>query len=657
LEGVAHHLVLEGRFQMMLGATFRKLFELGHIGTMEIKNRIVMPAMATGTSSVEGFVTQQMKDYYEKRARGGAGLIIVECTCVDFPRGQGFLRQLAVDDEKFVPGLRDLAQTIQEHGAKAALQLYHAGNAAHREMTDFQPVGASPIARSGGDVPLALTLEEIGDIVNRFAEAAERAMKVGFDGVEIHGGHVYLIAQFLSSAWNRREDHYGGSHENRVRLLREILEAVREKVGKSYPVWCRINGEESGIPGGTTLEEARETARIIEKTCDAISVSASDRDLSSSRPHFFRPGWAVHLAEGIRKVVDLPIIAVGRITPELGERLLEEEKADFIAMGRALRADPELPNKLISGEIEDIRPCISCVVCQQKLRSGGQRLCAVNPDFGREREYEITKTGRRKRALVVGGGPAGMEAARVAALRGHEVSLWEKGERLGGKLLLAAVPPFKDEIMKLVDFLSLQITKAGVKVRLKTEVTPVVVANYKPDVVILATGSTPFVPQIRGIDRTDVVTAENVLSNKGVAGSSIVVLGGGQVGCEVAAFLADKGKKVILVEMLELLAADLGKLQGRQSLIDYLAKKDVTLLTQTKGEEISGRSLVVLDKYGQKQTVRVDTIVLACGSKPDMGLLEGLKGIVQEIHLIGDCFKAQSILEAIDDGARIGRLI
>ena len=493
------NLVPEGS-KMKLSAPFHKLFEPGQIGPMVIKNRIVMPAMATGTSSKEGFVTRQTKDYYEERARGGAGLIIVEFTCIDFPRGKGALRQLAVDDDKFVPGLTDLAQTIQRHGAKAALQLHHAGNGTRRELTEgLQPVGPSAITRPGSEIPKALTLKEIGDLITRFARAAERAVKAGFDGIEIHGAHSYLIAQFLSSAWNQRKDRYGGPLENRARFLLDIILAVRDKVGKSFPLWCRINGEESGVPGGTTLEEAQDVARMIEEAgCDAISVSASERELTSSRPHFFLPGWAAHLAAGVKEAVQLPIIGVGRITPELGEHLIEDGKVDFVAMGRALRADPELPNELALRKLNDIRPCIACNACAEHLRPGGHRLCAVNPALGREREYAITAARKKKRVLIVGGGPAGMEAARVAALRGHDVALWEEGDRLGGKLLMAALPPFKEQITKLVDFLSYQIKKVGVRVELGREVTSAVITKEQPDVMILATGSTPLIPRIPG---------------------------------------------------------------------------------------------------------------------------------------------------------------
>lgn len=639
-------------------APFQKLFEPGQIGTIETRNRIVMPAMATGTSTEEGFVTQRTIDYYEERAKGGAGLIIVEFTCVDFPLGKGGLRQLSIDADRFLPGLKDLAKTIQKHGARAALQLHHAGNAARRKNTGCQPVGPSPISRPGSEVPRELSSKEIRDLINKFAEAAKRTQEAGFDGIEIHGAHSYLIAQFLSSAWNKRQDDYGGPLAKRARILLEILWAVREAVGESFPVWCRINGQETGIPGGTTLEEALELAGMIEEAgCDAISVSAADRYLLSSRPHFFPPGWAAHLAEAVKKASHVPIIAVGRITPAVGERLLDEGKTDFTAMGRALRADPELPNKLGSGMLQDIRPCIACMVCSEKMRGGGQRLCAVNPACGRERDYRITRVEKKKKVFIVGGGPGGMEAGRIAALAGHEVTLWEKGSRLGGKLLLASTPPFKEELMRLSEFLSLQIKKVGVTVELEKEVTAELVNDYKPDVVILAVGSTPVIPQMEGIDRKHVLTAEDVLGNEVEIGDNIAILGGGQVGCEVAAFLSKKGKKVTIVEMLESLAEDLGERQGRQFLLDYLAEKGVTFLTQTKGEEICEEGLVVTDKHGHRYLLPVDAVIFACGSMPNTDLLEKLKEIVLETYVVGDSVKARTVLEAMDESAGIARLL
>ena len=638
--------------------TCEKLFEPARIGRMQVRNRIVMPAMATGYGAEDGYVTQQLKDYYEARAKGGAGLIIVEFTCVDFPRGKGLPGQLAADGDRFIPGLKELAQVIQRHGAKAALQLHHAGNAAKRAITQMETVGPSAVARPGGDVPRALAVSEIGDLVNRFADAAKRAETADFDGIEIHAAHAYLIAQFLSAAWNRRKDDYGGPLKNRARFLLEILQAIRDVLGPSYPVWCRINGEESGVTSGITLREARDLAKMLETSgADAINVSAGALELTSSRPYFFRQGWAAHMAAGVKEVVGIPVMAVGRIGFELAERLLQQGDADFIVMGRALRADPQLPNKLASGKLEDIRPCIACNDCGKISRSGGQRVCSLNAAIGREREYRIRPAAKRKEVLVVGGGPAGMEAARVAARRGHRVLLYEKGDRLGGQLLLAAIPPYKAEINKFTSFLTTQVEKLGVRVELNKPVTRALVEDLKPDAVILATGARPLIPEITGIDKRNVVTTWDVLSRAVEIGEHVAVVGGGALGCEVAAFLAEMGKKVFVVEMLERLASDLETRQGRKILLGSLAEKGVTCFTEMKAEEISDRGLLMTDKSGRKQTVDVDTIVLACGSIPNDDFSGKLSGLVPEIHVVGDCVQPRTLFEAIDEGARIGRMV
>lgn len=637
---------------------FKKLFEPGRIGRMQVRNRIVMPAMATGFGSEDGFVTQQLKDYYEARARGGAGLVIVEFTCVDFPRGKALRGQLAADDDQYIPGLKQLAGVIQKHGAGAALQLHHAGHAARQAVTHEVPVGASPIARPGGEVPRELTIAEIREIVSKFADAAGRAQAAGFDGVEIHAAHSYLLAQFLSSAWNQRQDRYGGTLENRARFLLEVLGAVREAAGKAYPVWCRINGEESDVRHGTTLDEAKDVSRMVAAAgADAVNVSAGAYELTSSRPYFFRPGWAAHLAAGVKEVVDIPVMAVGRIGFELAEKLLQEKKADFIVMGRALRADPDLPNKLASGRLEDIRPCIACNDCGEIFRPGGQRICSLNPALGREGEYRIKPAVHRKSVLVAGGGPAGLEAARVAALRGHEVLLYERGSRLGGQLLLAAIPPFKAEIEKFIQYFERQIEKLGIRVELNQEVTPVLIRNLAPDAVVLATGARPLRPDIGGSSRENVFSTWQVLSGAAKVGQRVAVIGGGAVGCEVAHLLAEKGKSVIIVEMLEKIATDIGPRQGRRILLDMLAEKGVTIFTGVKAEAITDTGVVVGTGDGNKKKLPADTVVLACGSNPDTELIEKLEGTEIEVHLAGDCVKPRRIFEAVEEGARIGRTL
>ncbi|MFC2066740.1 FAD-dependent oxidoreductase [Chloroflexota bacterium] len=637
---------------------FSKLFEPATIGQMVIRNRIVMPAMATNLASEDGYVTQQIKDYYEARARGGVGLVIVEASCVDSQRDKHSPRKLFVAEDKFIPGLRELAQVIQKHGAKAALQLHRGGDATKEVMAQVTSTGSSADAKTGGEVSRELTISEIGDTVECYGKAAKRAMEAGFDGVEIHSAHKHFLAQFLSAAWNRRKDKYGGTLNNRARFLMEILQAIRELVGETYPVWCRFNGEETGIPNGITIPEAKDLARMIEEVgSDAISVSAATPSLASTHPPFSPPGWAIPLAQEIKGVVNIPVIAVGRITPEIGEQVLEENKADLIAIGRALKTDSELPNKIASGNFDDIRPCLACNICGVTLRASGERPCVVNAAIGREREYEIIPAGKKRQILIVGGGPAGMEAAMVAAQRGHKVVLCEKGPGLGGQLVLAAVPPYKGEIGKFTNFLAGQLKKLNVKVELNTEVTPALLGRYEPDVVILATGAIPLIPNIAGIGGTNVVTTEDVLANRVEVGERIAILGGGEVGCEVAEYLVEKGKKVTIVETLDRLASGMTEREGRQILLDILAAKGVVMLTQTEGKEILDTGLVIADKDGRRQTIEADTIVLACGSMPNDNLIEELRGVVPELHIAGDCIKPRSILEAIDDGARIARVV
>ncbi len=344
-----------------------KLFEPARLGEMNLKNRIVMPPMGTNYATQDGYVTDQIKDYYAERARGGVGLVIVEAACVDFPRGKGFIRQLGIDDDRFIPGLRELAQIIRRHGARAAIQLHHGGNASKTSITGLQPVASSPLARPDGDLPKELSIKEIEDIVFRFAKAAERAKKAGFDGVEIHAAHHYLLAQFLSSAWNKRQDAYGGDLKNKARITLEVVRAIREMVGQTYPVWCRINGREFGIKDGITLEETQELAVLLQKAgVNALHISAfAYNNPRSIPPMSVKHGTMIPLAEAVKKVVTIPVIAVGRIDPQTGESALQEGRTDFVAMGRSLIADPELPNKAASGRLKEIVPCIACNHCME----------------------------------------------------------------------------------------------------------------------------------------------------------------------------------------------------------------------------------------------------------------------------------------------------
>jgi len=521
----------------------------------------------------------------------------------------------------------------------------------------MQPVAPSPLAGMPGEIPKELTVNEIAEIVTLFAKAALRAKKAGFDGVELHGAHSYIIDQFLSPSSNKRRDAYGGGVRNRTRFLVEVIKAVRGAVGEDYPVWCRINGKEYGKEEGTTLEDAQETARMAQSAgCDAIHVSAygpkTPTNLTSA---IFTPAVIEDIAAGIKQAVTVPVIAVGRITPEAGERILEEGKADLIAIGKALLADPELPNKVTSGRLEDINPCIVCMGCRDDLRLPevvGIR-CSVNAALGKEKAYEIVPTSKSRKVLVVGGGPAGMEAARVAALRGNRVTLWEKESRLGGQLVQAAIAPHKDRIAPLNAYLQTQMKKLSVKVELSKEATVTMIEEFKPEVVILATGVKPLVPEIPGMEQAHIVQAGDVLEGRVEVGNRVVVIGGELVGCETAEFMANKKKKVTVMRRGPEMALAVGA-SLRNFFLNRLLEKGVALLTGIKYNEIIPGGIVVTTKEGEKKTIEADTIVLAAGSIPDTKLHQDLKGKVPEIHCAGDCVAPRTIRDAIAEGYRLG---
>ncbi|MFH0845469.1 MAG: tRNA-dihydrouridine synthase, partial [Pseudomonadota bacterium] len=479
--------------------TFKRLFEPLSFNGLQLKNRIVMPPMATNFAGARGEVTDQMISYYEERAKGGAGLVILEVTGVDFPRGNTVLHQVAIHDDSCMEGLSRLVNAVKKWGARIATQLHHAGRRASSKSTGMIPVAPSPIACYGGDMPEVLDKKGILSIIKAFAEGARRAKAVGFDAVELHCAHGYLMGQFLSPLTNTRTDEYGGPLANRVRFVTEIIEAVRGEVGEDYPILARISGDEF-IPGGLRISDSVEIARILERTgIDCIHVSGGStpsnleqyraQEISTIPSMYFKGPSFAHLAQEIRRSVGVPVIAVGRINdPLMAEQVLEQDKADLVTMGRALIADPELPNKAYEGRTDEIRKCIACLHCiNVVLNQKGSLRCAINPVVGREAQA-IPKPEKSKKVLVIGGGPAGMEAARWASSRGHHVSLWEKDRRLGGQLNLAHIPPHKDELKGLTDYLSKQLELHKVPIELGKEATVELIRQYNPDVLILAAG-------------------------------------------------------------------------------------------------------------------------------------------------------------------------
>ncbi len=637
---------------------FTKLFEPISIGTMQVRNRIVMAPVATRFNTPDGAVTQRVIDSYAERAKGGVGLIIVEATTVDWPVGKVGSCPLRLDSDKYIHGFRDLVEAVHAHGAKVAIQLQHVGGQTNLRNTEgAQPVAPSVVRFPRGDTPRALTIAEIQHIEEEFADSILRAKTAGFDAVQIHGAHGYLVTQFHSPFFNKRTDIYGGSFENRMRFALELIEAAREKVGRDFPIIFRFSADEH-ITGGIQLEEAKRMAvRLEEAGIDAIDVSAG---VHAARPWIFPTmhmprGCSVHLAGGIKDVVSVPVIVVGRLgDPLLAEQVLRDQKADMIAMGRPLLADPYLPQKAAAGRVEDICPCISCNACIDRMVNGWSVRCAVNPEFGREREYPLVPAVKAKKILVVGGGPAGMEAARIAAFRGHQVVLYERADSLGGQLLLASVPSFKKDLEDLLEYLVTQLKKSGVRIELGQEATGHVVREVDPDVVIVAAGAQPLKPRIPGIEGENVKTAEAVLGGQAKVGKRVVVAGGGRVGAEMAYFLAEGGAEVTLVEMQDEMGVEMEACE-RAYVLEKLDEYGVSILTERSIRAITGDGVQVADRRWETSVLECDTVVLALGSTPNTELAEQLDGTGVEVHTIGDCVEPRRIYEAIHEAWWVAR--
>lgn len=646
-----------------MSSKLEKLFEPIGIGSIHLKNRLVMSPMATNFADRNGRVTPRLITHYIERAKNDVGMVTIEATSVS-NTGRATIHQLGAYKDDFIPGLTKLVEEIKKYDCMCVLQLHHAGRRAESNMNNGAiPVAPSPIPCVGKEIPRELTVHEIERIIEEFANAARRAKIAGFDAVELHGAHGYLIAQFLSPLSNKRTDNYGGTIENRTRFVTEIVNLIKEKVGINYPILMKISGDEY-LPGGLTIDDTKAMVRIFQDGgVDAVIVSAghtgaATEGYAKTVPGDYYPrGCYTNLAEEIKKIASIPVGAVGRINdPMLAENILRENKADLIYMGRALLADPELPMKAKLEKFEDIRTCIACNMCQKTLRPNSEETdlsCAVNAALGREEDYRLVPVQKSKKVLVIGGGPAGMESARVASLRGHKVFLHEKQGQVGGQLLLAAIPPHKDEILHFVRYLSSQIRKLGVIVEVNQEVKPETVERIKPDVVIMATGSLPWTPEISGVDGANVILAEDVLTGKArFKDGEIIILGGGIVGSQTAEFSAVAGRKVTIVEMLSEIAEGLEE-TARSQLRERLTQHHVAILTSATVQRITSKG-VVLDSG---RMIPADTVVLAAGRIADNKLIEPLRGFAPEIYVIGDCAKPRMIIDAIREGAAIGKAI
>ncbi|MFC1995777.1 FAD-dependent oxidoreductase [Chloroflexota bacterium] len=640
---------------------FDKLFEPITISKMEVKNRFVMAPLSNLFATTNGEVTKRTLDYYAVRARGGVGLVIVEYSYVQ-PEGKGCIgTMLGCYSDNLVPGLSDLARAIKENGARAALQIAHSGRQTFTEFTETPYIQApSPIPLPGYPTPKEMSLEEIEETIEAFGKAAQRVKLAGFDAVEVHGAHGYLPWSFVSPITNQRKDKYGGSPENRMRFCIEIVRRIREKVGPDFPLGYRLSGDEY-LEGGLTLKETTIFAKELERagTSWIHASSGTYASVHHTVPPMYWPlNTLVHLAEGMKNAINIPVITIGSHgDPELMAKILTDGKADMIAMGRQLLADPELPNKIKESRLDDIRRCIYCNQgCLDNFHRDWPVTCSINPEVGREVEYAIHLATRTKKVLIIGGGPGGMEAARVAALRGHDVTIFEKSDKLGGLLNVASVPEFKQPLRGLIRYQESQAKKAGVKMELGKEATVDNVKSFAPDAVIVATGAKAIKPSVPDIDKNSVVFAADVIKGDKEVGENVLIVGGGFIGCETALFLAQQSKIVTVAEMMESVALDVDG-STKLALLELLAQNSVTTRVNSMLHEVRDNEAILIDKNQKKEAVKADTIVLAVGYEVDRPLATALEGHIKELYSIGDCAEVRNILGAFHDGAHIGRQI
>ena len=641
---------------------FENVLQKGKIGSVELRNRFVMPAMGSGQHGPKGLVGDKMIDYYVARARGGFGLIIQEFTGVDLT-GQFYSDQLSIHSDDFIPGFKKLADAVHAEGAKIFMQLHHPGRIAESHVSGHPIVSSSAIAPPEHDeTPREMTTQEVYDLIEKFGDAALRAKKAGYDGVELHGAHGYIIPQFMSAYVNKRTDEFGGDITSRASFPTCLIKNIKQKCGADFAVTMRFSADEK-VEGAMKINEARVMAKLLEEAgADAlhISVGAYEGMVYALTSYYTPVGFNTYAAEEIRKSVKIPVITVGRIVdPAMADAVIEDGMADFVSLGRASIADPEFPKKVTEGRIDEICPCTGCM---GRCLPGSDPLfvfngttCSINPFSGRGTEIKIEPANKNKTIVVVGGGVGGLEAAWVSAARGHKVILLEKSGRLGGKVNTASIPPNNQGFARAVKYFITMCKKHGVDIHLNTEATADMIGSFKPDAVILCTGSSPAELQIPN-DGVAVVQAVDILNGSVIPGKNVLVVGGGLVGLKTADFLLSRQRPVTVVEMQDKAGEEFNH-SARHFLFKTLRDGGVTIMTGTKAERFTKDGAVCSANGGEITLSGYDMVVLAVGSNPYNPLEAELTGKVPEVYVIGDAKEARRIPHAVWEAAELATVI